>query len=517
MKINNLQPNINNKNNKNISSKGARGVLRTLANPDSLASTIVLESFVTGGRSINAYKRGGFHEFRERFTDDVVSAVFWMKGVDIFNKIGDKFGKHILKLPTTDFDVGKDALRTPFNNVIAAQSKNLSPDKLKSFEKKMAAFKFTKIIMSTLLATGFVGFALPKINQFVTSKLMGKKEPGQEQQKENLDSLFVKKYSLEEFNKNIAQKAKEKPAFKGVSASGLMTTVANCLENNKIAKMLTCDAGILSGRVITARNPDEGAEYFFRDASSSFFYFASTPLTYMLLQKVSKSKNLTSIDPVTAKQIHKVLKAQVKKSPKNTMPVKEFAQKTIGCLDDSAKEIISKIPFKSDVISLSELKKYIPEKLINKAAEMSKLQPKQAQIGKVLTKQQVQDVFKNGALTTSDFMFDIYKNKFGSNLTNEYKFIPMKKITGFRDNIDNYVQSIIDAANKSNNGLVDKKLLNKINRKSFLMSAGFRTLAIGVSAFALGFAIPKLQYILTEKRTGKKGAPGLRQYNSENK
>ena len=70
---------------------------------------------------------------------------------------------------------------------------------------------------------------------------------------------------------------------------------------------------------------------------------------------------------------------------------------------------------------------------------MSKLQPKQAQIGEVLTKQQVQDVFKNGALTTSDFMFDIYKNKFGSNLTNDYKFIPMKKITGFRDNIDNYV------------------------------------------------------------------------------
>ena len=43
-----------------------------------------------------------------------------------------------------------------------------------------------------------------------------------------------------------------------------------------------------------------------------------------------------------------------------------------------------------------------------------------------------------------------------------------------------------------------------------MMSAGFRAIAIGVSAFALGVVIPKMQYAMTAKRTGKNEAPGLR-------
>ena len=158
-----------------ISNKGAREIVRTLADQDALASTILLETAVTGGRGYNAYKRSGAAELRERAFDDIVSAVFWMKGVDIFNKIGDKIGSHVLKLPTTDFDVGKDALRTPFKNLVGDLSEKVTdPDMLKKLEKKLAIFKFSKIILSTLLATGFVGFALPKINQAITKKLMHK-------------------------------------------------------------------------------------------------------------------------------------------------------------------------------------------------------------------------------------------------------------------------------------------------------------------------------------------------------
>ena len=91
MQVNNISAEqVNNSRKVSYKGIGGREIIRTLSNPDSLATTIVLESFVTGGRGINAYKRGGKNEFRERFTDDVVSAVFWMKGVDIFNKIGDK-------------------------------------------------------------------------------------------------------------------------------------------------------------------------------------------------------------------------------------------------------------------------------------------------------------------------------------------------------------------------------------------------------------------------------------------
>ena len=508
-----------------ISNKGAREIVRTLADQDALASTILLETAVTGGRGYNAYKRSGAAELRERAFDDIVSAVFWMKGVDIFNKIGDKIGSHVLKLPTTDFDVGKDALRTPFKNLVGNLSEKVTdPDMLKKLEKKLAIFKFSKIILSTLLATGFVGFALPKINQAITKKLMHKDtndklsvsknskfKSKKDLKSDNTYSQYIS-VSFDEFNRKIG--LKNNPVFKGISPN-TFTTVAHYLENNKICKLLSSDVGILTGRVTTARNKDEGLEYLFRDTASSFFYIASTPIIYSLLQKVTDSAKSTSIDTVAAKQVYNMCLEQIRNADGTfgSIGVRDFAAKTIGILDDKAKELLTKLPFNSDVISLTELSKHITDEiLLKKAAELSKLQPQQAGIGAVLTRQQVADVLKNGAISEPSFMQRIFKTKFGEALTNPYKFIPMKKITKFRDNIDDYAKAIIDFANKTNNGVVDKKLLDKLSKRSFIMSAGFRAIAIGVSAFALGFAIPKIQYAITAKRTGSTKAPGLREF-----
>ena len=522
MQINRISVSQENSNNKKyqVSNKGAREIVRTLADQDALASTILLESAVTGGRGYNAYKRGGSAELRERAFDDIVSAVFWMKGVDIFNNIGDKIGTHVLKLPTTEFDVGKDALRTPFNNLVDDLSEKVKDtDALKKLEKKLAVFKFSKIILSTLLATGFVGFALPKINQAITRKLMHKGNNSQSKNINNDDkySQFAS-VSFDEFNKKFS--SQEKPAFRGISPNAI-TTVAHYLEGNKICKLLSSDVGILAGRVTTSRNKDEGLEYLFRDTASSFFYIASTPIIYSLLQKITGSAKSTSIDTVAAKQVHNMCLEQIKQADGTfgTIGVKEFAAKTLGKLDDKAVELLSKLPFNSDVISLSELSKHITdETLIKKATELSKLQPKQAGVGAVLTKQQVADVLKNGAISEPSFMKSVFKTKFGEALTNPYKFIPMKKITKFRDNIDDYARSVIEAANKTNNGIIDKNLLDKLSKKSFMMSAGFRAIAIGISAFALGVAIPKLQYAITAKRTGSTKAPGLREFEQpENK
>lgn len=516
MKISSVQ---NYKNNQNISHKGGREVLRTLANPDALASTILLESCVTGGRGYNAYKRGGADELRERAIDDVLSAVFWLKGVDIFNSIGNKLGKHILKVPETEFDVGKDALRTPFKNLIAElPERGVSTADLAKVEKKLATFKFSKIILSTLSATIFVGFILPKINQALTRAIArkGKQEKSQqENEAKKANSIAtlapMLSVSFEEFSKKLQNGAT--PSFKGLSADAL-TTIAHYLEHNKVCKLLSSDVGILSGRVVTARNPDEGLEYLFRDSASSFFYLASTPLIYSLLQKVTNSDKFTTIDPVAAKQLHEHCIEQLKAS--DSMDTKTFAKNILGTLDEGTKNFIDKLPFISDVISLDELKKDITdETLIKKATKMAQLQPEQAGVGKVLTRQQVQDVYKNGSINTPEFMQSIYKQGLGNDLTNPLKYIPMKKITKFRDNMDDYVQSVIKMANKTNNGIVTKELLQKLNKKSFAMSAGFRAVGIGISAFALGIAIPRIQYAITKHRTGSNEAPGLRDIKRE--
>ena len=149
--------------------------------------------------------------------------------------------------------------------------------------------------------------------------------------------------------------------------------------------------------------------------------------------------------------------------------------------------------------------------------EYSKLQPEKAGVGAVLTRQQFEDIFKNGTVTQLDFMHTIFKEKFGDDLTNRAKFIPMKKITSFRTNIDDYVKSIAKYAEKHTSGEITEELLNKLCKKNFIKSAGFRGIAIGISALALGMVIPKMQYAITKWRTGSSEAPGLRDYNKEQK
>lgn len=481
-----------------------RKVLSTFANPDSLATTIAIESCVTTGRSVNAYKRGGKHELRERLLDDVTSAIFWMGGVDIFNKIGDKFGEKVLKLPITEFDVGKDALRDPFKNV-AGKVKELATDSqtAEALTSKLAKFKFAKIVTSTILATAFVGFGLPKINQFITKSIFAKNKMDEvlNYKPENKYSI-LQSVNIENFGNNA--QVKNKPAFKGD-----LTTVANLLENNRICKMLTSDAGILTGRVTTARNKDEAIEYAFRDSVSPFFYYASTPLIYKGLQKLTDTVGITSLDPIVSKQMNEVMINQLQGG---TMNVEEFAKKTIGTLSDGAKRLIEQLPFESDVIAVDKLVGKIDNTLMEKAKAMAGLQPEISGIGKVLTKQQVADVLKEGAINTPEFMQQAYKSKFGDALTNPFKYISMKKITKFRTEMDKYAQDIIKAAKNKNNGVVDANLLNSMNKKGFAMSAGFRVFAMAVSAIFLGIIIPKAQYAITAKRTGSAAAPGLREF-----
>ena len=84
-----------------------------------LAPLILLESTVIAGRTYQANERGGFYEARERVTEETLGAVFWFSGVQGFNKLIDYFiGQKILKLPETNFDVGKDSLHNPLENYI---------------------------------------------------------------------------------------------------------------------------------------------------------------------------------------------------------------------------------------------------------------------------------------------------------------------------------------------------------------------------------------------------------------
>ena len=520
MKINSIEPKKDSSI-KKTSFKGldGRAVISALSKPasDSLVPTASLEVFVTGGRGLSAYKRGGKDEFRERFIDDTASALFWMKGVDMFNALLDKIGVHFFKMPAYKFDTGEDALRTPFKNLAAdIMDKTGNIAEAKEQIKKISAFKFSKIIAASLLSTSFIGFVMPKINQKITEKMMLRREMHKEYKQQNTPA---KADTFEEFTNRITKE--KKPSFKGIR----LVTLADMLENNTICKMLTNDAGIMTGRTVSSRNKDEGLEYLFRDFTSLFFYFGSTPAVYKLLQYISKSAGLTDIDPVSAKMAHENLKELLKRSKNGSMTIADFEKHALGALDKNQQRLVNRMFTDTEVITLNEFKQHIKDSALQKKAEaMAALQPEK--LGEaVLTRQQAEDVLKNGSITNPEFMQKIYTKRFGKKLTDPYQYIPMKRITAFRENIDKYVKSVIDAALKrtvkqaggssealKQTGMVDISMLEKINKKSFALTAGFRIAAIGVSALALGFIIPKLQYMLTEKRTGSKEPPGLRQY-----
>ena len=103
---------------------------------DALGPIIGLEATVTGGRTLQAYKRGGEDEARDRLIEETTGAVVWLGGVKVIN---DYVGDPILKkLFGADFDVGKDKLRTPFDNFMKNfPNKKFSP-------KQIALIKATK-------------------------------------------------------------------------------------------------------------------------------------------------------------------------------------------------------------------------------------------------------------------------------------------------------------------------------------------------------------------------------------
>ena len=532
MKIRNIQSqNSYNKNNISHKAMSPEVLVRTLQDSEKYLTTVILEGGVTGGRGYNAYKRGGVPEFRERFTDDLISAVFWMKGVDIFNSIGNKIGKHLLGVEKPEFDVGTDALRTPFENLLKQEklTKNLDDKATEALRKKLSAFKFGKVVASTLMAITFVGFVLPKIYQGITDKIMKKEEnktntqePQNTQEAQNtqttktitpnsINEQIKQQSSFEEFNKKLS-KEQNNTSFKG--AGNFITTAAYLLEKHKVVKLLSTDVGILSGRMASARNKDEAIEYGFRDGASSFFYQASTPLIYLLFQKLTGSKKGTSIDPQAAKQITENLTELIKNN--GAIKAEDFAEKAMGVLSEDKKALLDKLPFNSDVISLKSLKEHITDSgLIEKATQMAKLQPEQAKAGAVLTKQQVADVLKNGSINTPEFMMSAYKERFGEALTDPTKYIPMKQINKFRNNMDKYIEHIIDIAKKKNGGIIDENLIKRVRKTTFTQSATFITIAVAISTLCLGMLVPKLQYAITKYRTGSDKAPGLREY--ENK
>ena len=153
-----------------ISGAGLANFITKMTKADAMGPIIALEATVTGGRTLQAYKRGGEDEARERFIEEGTGAVVWLGGVKFLNWVGDKI---LEKLFGGNFDVGTDKiLRTPFENFMKTKPpKGFGP-------KQVAIIKAVKVLASVLLADAFIGLVVPPLNQRLTRNIRKQRNNG---------------------------------------------------------------------------------------------------------------------------------------------------------------------------------------------------------------------------------------------------------------------------------------------------------------------------------------------------
>ena len=497
----------------------------------SLLPVILLEGFVEGGRTYQAYKRGGFTEARERITEEFIGALFWFSGVPLFSKLIDKYvGKRVFKLPQTDFETGKDSLRNPVKNYIHKFKTELKTNPQKA-EKMIAKYKLGKVLASILLANALVGLVLPKVNQGITKYLLKKKEPEKTSQ-----PVETKQYGMDEFLRGNEKKKeeKEKVAFGSFINPQTMMSLAYSFENNPKYGLLSTDLGVWIGRGASARNQYERNEVLFRDMSSSYFYMFNMPVMAMFLNKLQDG-NSKRIDPVGAKQLDDHLK-EVLKVNGGAMEADKFKQVVLGNPDNQSyltPKISEELRKNSGVMKLDrfielldDVKQRYPEvniaKFIEDAKGMAQLQPKITGES-IISQKQILDVFKGGAINMPEFLKNVYnctladQNLFTgkiseSGLTDDFKFISSKAFESKQKEMELYVESIIK---KAKDGKITKDILNKVCRENYIKNAFNWGLGFAVSAAFLSTFIPKIQYWITKKTTGMDVFPGTADYSEK--
>lgn len=468
----------------------ARNLVSGMSRGDALLPVILLEAFVTGGRTYQAYKRGGVVEARERLTEETLGAIFWFGGVQAFNKLGDKVGQKIFKLSNIkdmDFSVGKDAVRKPFENYLK-KIPQLNPNSL-------AKFKFAKIVASILLSNAVIGFIVPKLNQAITSKYRVIFDDWDKKLKEN-DAPDTQPIQP-------TQKTKT-PAFKGLEQTLLSLT--HKFENDSRYKLLSSDAGIAGGRAINARNEHERREALVRDLGSVYFYFLCKNHIASMFNYMQDGKK-DRLDPISVEILDTHIQTNLKQ--KSYSP-EEFERIVMGKKDAVVPEKIQKA-INNGIISLENFKKVAQDTKLNQIAQkMSELQPQVNGVS-ILTAEQVKDIYTGGLINDPEMLKEVFDKFSGGKSLKAMDYYPEKDLRSLKGRMHDYIDSIIRKAKPAGES-IDLDVLKRANKMNFVKNAFNLTAGIGVAAYFLATAIPKIQYWVTQRTTGENKFPGVQVY-----
>lgn len=455
---------INNHNhNQNFKGFNFAKPLEQFYNANATIPTLIIESGVTLGRAYEANKRGGIPEAKDRLIEQGISAVVWIYGVKALKNIGDFIGKKLLKIENLDFDIGFDELRNP----------------TKYIDKKSLGFKAGNILVSTALATFFIGAILPKINNAILDKTL-KKEKEKEKKKNN-----IREITFSDFQKQT--KNKKQIAF--TSLYEKTVNLAHILENNSAARLLITDSGVVAGRFYNAQNKYRKIEGLFRDIASIYFYLYSTKHIVKGLNKLTLN---TDIDPKTLEKTLDLLKENLKNNPE------EFREFFVGNSEniDKLKDLFNG----KKVISVDDFIKQFPF-LSDKAKQMAKMQYIENGLG-VLSYQQACDVLSNSPLSNPEFLKETYNHTLNKDISDKLRFVSSKHLDKIRASMNDFILQIYKRA-KDKNCEINQEFIEKIAKNNLKKSFAFNVIGTIISIFVLGIVIPKIQYAITRKLTNE--------------
>ena len=144
----------------------------------------------------------------------------------------------------------------------------------------------------------------------------------------------------------------------------------------------------------------------------------------------------------------------------------------------------------------------------------------------MLSKHQVKDIFREGAINMPEFIQNIYqvatqddipfvRIKQGAS-TDPYKFVPRESLEELKNDVYDYVVKIIDKAKKGKKE-INSEIITKACRENFIKNSFNWGIGFAVSALFLSTLIPKMQYWITKMTTGQDKFPGTADYTDEKK
>ena len=492
-------------------------LITSMTMADAKAPIVALEATVTGGRTIQAQKRGGKNEARERLIEEATGAIVWLWGVSTINNyVGDPILK---KLFGGEFDVGTDkVLRTPFNNFMRKNPpKGFSP-------KQVALIKAIKVLASVVIADAFIGLVVPPLNQKLTRTLINKdKEKKEENNTQDKLEISTKKDILEHKN------ADKSPSFKGAIQS--INVLTNAIENTNTGKLLSCDVGLTGGRIYSARNNDERREIAFRDIVSIYFYMWAQGHVGNLLNLILTGK-ADRINPNSTANVHKHLTEFLKKNG-GEMSVEDFRKAVLGKksseiqLPDNIKfetgeisgfkkfmnKFLSKKAEPLQVAKVDDLKGLFSDEIFARIQEMSKLQPKREGVS-VVTKQQIIDAINVAEINNPKLLDKLFTEYTKGASKDEFKYVSNNKLYNLKQQVEDYINLLCKDAK---NGKINLQSLEAAKKKN-IVGAGLNLIVgFATAALFLSTIIPKVQYWITRVKTGKNEFPGTYELDNETK